>query len=58
MPALTRATRVLRKHPVAVDDNTPVLLRVVAEIISNGGDPEEILKQQLRDHVAKYLRDH
>lgn len=53
MPALTRAARVLRKHSVAVDDNTPELLRVVAEIVANGDDPDAVLKQQLRDHVTK-----
>lgn len=54
MPALTRASRVLGKHPVAVDDNTPELLRVVAGIIANGDDPDEVLRQQLTDHVTNH----
>lgn len=52
MPGLTRATRVLKAHPIHLDDSTPALLRAVAEIVANGGDPDTILKQQLRDHVA------
>ena len=52
MPALVRATRVLEKYPVAVDDNTPELLAMVARIVANGDDPNEVLKQQLRDHVT------
>jgi tetrapyrrole methylase family protein/MazG family protein len=53
MPALTRATRVLRKHAVAVDDNTPELLAVVARIVASGEDPDEVLRQQLREYVTK-----
>jgi len=54
MPALTRAARVLKKHPIAVDDNTPELLSVVAAIIANDDDPEEVLRQQLRDHMMSH----
>jgi len=54
MPALTRASRVLSKYPVAADDNTPSLLRTVAEVIAAGDDPDSLLKQQLRDHVANH----
>jgi MazG family protein len=52
MPALTRASRVLKKHPVAADDDPPELLRVVAEIVARGEDPDAVLRQQLRDHLA------
>ncbi len=51
MPALERASRVLRKHPVAADDDTPELLRLVSEIVARGEDPEAVLRQQLREHV-------
>jgi NTP pyrophosphatase (non-canonical NTP hydrolase) len=51
MPALTRATRVLKKHPVAIDESTPPLLREVAAIIESGGDPDQVLKEQLRAHI-------
>lgn len=54
MPALERAARVLKKDPVA-DDNAPELLRLVSEIVARGEDPETVLRQQLRDHVAKQL---
>lgn len=52
MPALTRASRVLTKHPVLADDDPPDLLRVVAEIVARGDDPDAVLRQQLRDHLA------
>jgi tetrapyrrole methylase family protein/MazG family protein len=52
MPALTRASRVLKKHPVTADDDPPELLRVVAEIVARGEDPDAVLRQQLRDHLA------
>jgi tetrapyrrole methylase family protein/MazG family protein len=54
MPALTRATRILKNHPVAEDDNTPELLKIVAAIIADGDDPDTILRQQLREHVANH----
>ena len=54
MPALERASRVLRKHPVAADADTPDLLRLVGEIVARGEDPEAVLRQQLRDHVARH----
>ena len=53
MPALTRATRVLKKHPIAAEEATPELLRVVAAIVASGQDPDAVLKQQLRDHVMR-----
>jgi len=51
MPALTRATRVLTKNPIAIDENTPPLLREVAAIIARGEDPDTVLREQLRTHV-------
>ena len=53
MPALERAARVLKKHPVVAGDNAPELLRLVSEIVAAGEDPEAVLRQQLRDHVAR-----
>ncbi len=53
MPALTRATRILAKSPVADNDNTPEFLRIVGEIVARGEDPDAILKQQLRDYVSQ-----
>ena len=53
MPALTRASRILAKHPVVVGDNAPEFLRIVGEIVARGEDPDAILKQQLRDHVSQ-----
>lgn len=53
MPALTRASRVLGKHPVAADNNTPEFLRIVGEMVARGEDPDAILKQQLRDHISR-----
>lgn len=53
MPALERAARVLKKHPVVADDNAPDLLRLVSDIIARGEDPEAVLRQQLREHVEQ-----
>lgn len=54
MPALTRASRVLRKHPVPADPglSTPEqraerLLRAVAEIVAVDDDPEAVLRAAL-----------
>ncbi|MBA3276574.1 MAG: MazG family protein [Chloroflexia bacterium] len=55
MPALERAARVLRKHPVVAGDDTPELLRLVSEIVASGDDPEAVLRQQLREHVIRDL---
>jgi uncharacterized protein YabN with tetrapyrrole methylase and pyrophosphatase domain len=52
MPALTRAARVLRKHPVPSDEQVPELLRVVSDLVARGEDPDAMLKQQLRDHIS------
>ena len=51
MPALTRAPKILKNHPIVVDDNTPELLRLVAEIVARGDDPDAILREQLREHI-------
>lgn len=53
MPALERAARVLKKHPVAADAEAPELLRLVSEMVARGEEPEAVLRQQLRDHVAR-----
>lgn len=53
MPALERASRVLKKHPVGVEDNVPELLRLVGQIVANGEDPDAVLRRQLRDHVTR-----
>ncbi len=52
MPALTRATRVLKKHPLDNGDDIPPLLREVAAIIAAGNDPEAVLREQLRQHAS------
>ena len=58
MPALTRATRVLRKHPVAAptgnsaDDRSRDLLDAVAAIVAAGEDPEHVLREALTNHVT------
>jgi tetrapyrrole methylase family protein/MazG family protein len=54
MPALTRAPKVLRDHPLVADDNTPDLLRLVAEIVARGEDPDVVLREQLRDHIRQH----
>lgn len=53
MPALERASRVLRKHPVVADDNGPDLLRLVSDIVASGEDPEQVLRRQLREHLEQ-----
>ena len=52
MPALERAARVLKKHPIVDDGDAPDLLRLVSEIVARGDDPEAVLRQQLREHMA------
>lgn len=54
MPALERAGRVLKKHPVVANDDTPELLRMVSEIVARGEDPDAVLRQQLREHVERH----
>lgn len=59
MPALTRATNVLRKHPLAYDfptlnpeDRSRSLLDAVAAIVAAGDDPEQVLRDALAKHVS------
>ncbi len=57
MPAITRATRVLKKHPIHVKESTQdsrqrALLEAIAAIVVAGDDPEEVLKSGLENHVA------
>jgi tetrapyrrole methylase family protein/MazG family protein len=59
MPALTRATRVLRKQPLSAspDPSTPDqraerLLRAVAEIVVAGDDPDAVLRAALIRHTS------
>jgi tetrapyrrole methylase family protein/MazG family protein len=54
MPALTRAFRVLKKHPLTVGEDAPPLLREVAAIVESGGDPDTVLRAQLRHHVTNH----
>lgn len=58
MPALTRASRVLARHPVATDrrlrspdERSAELLRAVAVIVQAGDDPERVLREALATHV-------
>jgi tetrapyrrole methylase family protein / MazG family protein len=58
MPALTRAPRVLKKHPTTgnlpqstADERSQALLAAVANIVAAGDDPEQVLRQALIDHV-------
>ena len=58
MPALVRAPKVLRKHPLpgnlgqsTAEDRSRALLQAVAEIVAAGDDPETVLRQALIDHV-------
>lgn len=55
MPALTRAVRVFRKHPLddaSGDDPTgDELLRMVSRIVADGRDPDTILREALARHV-------
>lgn len=55
MPALERASRILKKRPVTADDETPELLRLVSDMVARGEDPETVLRRQLRDHVTRHL---
>ena len=59
MPALTRAPRVLGKHPVAglpdgtsPDERSRALLQAVAAIVQAGDDPERVLREALAAHVT------
>jgi hypothetical protein len=57
MPALTRAVRLLAKHPVAVHESTAesrrqALFDAVAAVVVAGDDPDEVLKTALENHVT------
>jgi tetrapyrrole methylase family protein/MazG family protein len=52
MPALSRAAKILESHPVAENGNAPPLLRLVADIVQRGEDPDAVLMEQLRNHIA------
>lgn len=57
MPAMTRAPRVLKKHPIdtphtSAEERQKALLDVVSAIVVAGDDPEQILKEALINHVA------
>ncbi len=58
MPALTRASRILAKHPVATDrrlrspdERSVELMRAIAVIVQAGDDPEKVLREALSAHV-------
>lgn len=60
MPALTRASRVLRKHPLPASSglSTPEqraerLLRAVAEIVAVNEDPDAVLRAALIHHSTR-----
>lgn len=57
MPALERANRVFKKHPIdALNDSAErrrqELLLAVAAVVNAGDDPNQILKQALEKHVT------
>lgn len=59
MPALTRAARVLHKHPLPAsaglstpDQRADRLLRAVAEIVAVDDDPEAVLRAALVRHIS------
>lgn len=58
-PALGRAAAVLREHPVATDrrmrsaeERSAMLMRAIATIVEAGDDPELVLRDALRAHLA------
>lgn len=57
MPALTRAVRVLKKHPLdqenGVDSAGDDLLQVVGRIVADQRDPEVVLREALARHVRQ-----
>lgn len=59
MPALTRAPRVLKKHPLrenlpesTAEERSRAVLAAVADIVAAGDDPEAVLRQALIEHVT------
>lgn len=58
MPALTRAARVLQKHPLTPDQPAPAgpggeMLAVIAGIIAAGDDPDAVLRDALNQYVSE-----
>jgi len=59
MPGLTRAVRVLEKHPRVPDrlwdatDSAESMLDLVSGMIANGDDPETLLREALTRHVHR-----
>lgn len=58
MPALDRATRVLKKHPLetpdtSADQRQQALLQAVAAVVAAGDDPNDVLKTALLSHVER-----
>jgi tetrapyrrole methylase family protein/MazG family protein len=58
MPALVRAPKILKKHPLpanlgqsTAEDRSRALLQAVAVVVAAGDDPETVLRQALIDHV-------
>jgi tetrapyrrole methylase family protein/MazG family protein len=64
MPALTRAPRVLQKHPLDEDlpqstaeERSRALLTAVAAIVEAGDDPDAVLRDALINHVNNPLNN-
>lgn len=57
MPALTRAARVLKKQPLADDEEAPPFLRLVNDLIAADVDPDVELRDQLRTLIERRLTD-
>lgn len=62
MPALERATRVLKKYPAEVEPSTSdsrqqALFEAVASVIAAGDDPNDVLKQALESHISGVNED-
>lgn len=59
MPALTRAIRILEKHPRDAGasgdapDPADLVLDLISRMIANGDDPEALLRQALTRHVQR-----
>ena len=57
MPALVRAARVLKKHPLpdgtVNGDPGDAMLRIVSDLVRSGKDPEVVLRDALIRHVER-----
>jgi tetrapyrrole methylase family protein/MazG family protein len=57
MPALTRAARVLKKHPVGNDTGTDeagdAMLRLISDMVQANQDPETVLRDALARHTGQ-----